>query len=331
MNLLILLIAVWDYSYRFTTDFVYDNNIFSYSDEYIDDFVNSVGAYRFPFETYDDLVIGSNLQFYLRNKFFDQKTTTIDANVKTSHYVLNNQKDYLKLSFGLRQSFGKCAIKISFQIIPNYLIRYYKNLQTQSSDYIGCEVKYHSLSGKLSVKPKPYIRLELRYKRGWDDYIAEFDLYDAVYNHVNLGSEIGINERLALSIGYGYKSLNNDSSSIPTGMEPSPDGSYHQHILSSEINLEVKTLVPTRIKLGYTYGFKNFGTELSADSMHFGRQDHSHKLSARVDLKMFTGMYLRMSFLQQWRNATSEISPIDIDRIKDYDKYKLGAGLSFYH
>ncbi|MGB3479066.1 MAG: hypothetical protein WBB67_07885 [bacterium] len=331
MNLLILFIAVWDYSYRFTTDFVYDNNIFSYSDEYIDEFINSVGAYRFPFETYDDLVIGSNLQFYLRNKFFDQKTTTLDANVKTSHYVLNNQKDYLRLSFGLRQSFGKCAIKISYQIIPNYLIRYYKNPQGQSSDYIGCEVKYHSLTGKLSVKPKPYIRLELRYKRGWDNYIAEFDLYDAAYNHVNLGSEIGINEKLALWFGYGYKSLSNDSASIPTGMEPSPDGSYHQHILSSEINLEVKTLVPTRIKLGYTYGFKNFRTEFSADSMHFGRQDHSHKVSARVDLKMFTGLYLRTSFLWQWRNATSEISPSDIDRIKDYDKYKLGAGLSFYH
>ena len=190
---------------------------------------------------------------------------------------------------------------------------------------------YHSLTGKLSVKPKPYIRLELRYKRGWDNYIAEFDLYDAVYNHVNLGSEIGINEKLALWFGYGYKSLSNDSASIPTGMEPGPDGSYHQHILGSEINLELKTLVPTRIKLGYTYGFKNFRTEFSADSMHFGRQDHSHKVSARVDLKMFTGLYLRTSFLWQWRNATSEISPSDIDRIKDYDKYKLGAGLSFYH
>ena len=331
MNLLILLIAVWDYSYRFTTDFIYDNNVFSYSDQYIDDFVNSVRAYRFPFETYDDLIVGSNLQLYLRNKFFDQKTTTLDANVKTSHYMLNNQKNYLRLSFGLRQSFGKCAIKISYQIVPNYLIRYYKNPQAQNTDYIGCEVKYHSLAGKLSVKPKPSIRLELRYKRGWDNYISVFDLYDASYHNINLGSQISVNERVAFWFGYGYKSLQNDSASIATGLEPTPDGSYSQHILSSEIKLEVNTLAPTRIKLGYTYGFKNFVTEFTADSMHFGRQDLTHKLLTVADLKMFIGMYLRLSFLWQWRNATSGISSVDIDRIKDYTKYKIGAGLTFYH
>ncbi len=331
MNLLILLIAVWDYSYRFTTDFIYDNNVFSYSDQYIDDFVNSVRPYRFPFETYDDLIVGSNLQLYLRNKFFDQKTTTFDIKVAPKYYVSNNQKNYLSLSFGLRQSFGKSALKLSFQTIPNYLIRYYKDPQVQNTEYIGCEVSYHSLAGKLSVKPKPSIRLELRYKRGWDDYISVFDLYDASYHSINLGSQIGINERLALWIGYGYKSLKNDSASIATGLEPTPDGSYNQHILSSEIKLEVNTLVPTRIKLDYTYGFKNFVTEFTADSIHFGRQDHTHKLSTGADLKMFIGMYLRLSLLWQWRNATSGISPVDIDRIKDYTKYKIGAGLTFYH
>lgn len=331
MNLLILLIAVWDYSYRFTTDFIYDNNVFSYSDQYIDEFVNSVRPYRFPFETYDDLIVGSNLQLYLRNKFFDQKTTTFDIKVKPNHYVSNNQKNYLSLTFGLRQSFGKSALKLSFQTIPDYLIRYYRNPQAQSTEYIGCEVSYHSLAGKLSVKPKPSIHLELRYKHGWDDYISVFDLYDASYHNINIGSQIGINEKIALWFGYGYKSLKSDSASIATGLEPTPDGSYSQHILSSEIKLEVNTLVPTRIKLGYTYGFKNFATEFTADSMHFGRQDHTHKLSTVVDLKMFVGMYLRLSFLRQWRNATSGISPVDIDRIKDYTKYKIGAGLTFYH
>jgi hypothetical protein len=331
MNLLIMLIAVWDYSYQFTTDFIYDNNIFAYSDEYIDDFVNSVNSYRFPFETYDDLIVSANLQYYLRNKFFGKHTTTFSLNVKPSHYMLNNEKDYLRIAFGIRQSFGKYALKLSFQTIPSYLIRFYKNPQGQSTDYIGCEVKYPSLEAKLSMDMKPWIRLEVRYKRTWDDYISEFDLYDASSQNISFGSNIGINERLAIWLGYGYTSLRNDSSRITTALESAPDGSFQRHVLDSEINLEFKTILPTRLKLGYTYGFKKFITEFSADSIHFGRLDHTHNISTRLDLKVFTGMYLRIYFVRQWRNATSEVSPIDIDRIKDYDKYKFGVGLSFYH
>ncbi len=331
MNLLIILIAVWDYSYQFTTDFIYDNNIFSYSDEYIDDFINSVDSYRFPIETYDDLIVSTNLQYYLRNKFFANRTTTFDLNIKPSHYMLNNEKDYLRIAFGVRQSFGKYALKLSVQTIPNYLIRYYRNPQGKSTDYIGCEVSYPSLAAKLSVDVQPSVRLELRYKRTWDDYVREFDLYDASSHDMSLGSNIGINERISVWLGYAYKSLSNDSSNITTGLDSGPDGSYQQHVLDSELNIEFKTIMPTRLKIGYTYAFKRFTSEFSADSLHFGRQDHTHNISSRVDLKVFTGFYLRIYLSRQWRNATSEVSPLDIDRIKDYDKYRIGAGLSFYH
>ena len=331
MNLLIILIAVWDYSYQFTTDFIYDNNIYTYSDEYIDDFLDSVNSYRFPFETYDDLIVSADLHYYLRNKFFNKRTTTFNLNIKPSHYLINSEKDYLKIAFGIRQSFGRYALKLSFQTIPNYLIRFYQTPQGPSTDYIGCEVNYPSLAAKLSIKLKPSVRLDLRYKHAWDDYIKEFDLYDATSYNISMGSSIGINEKIALWLGYSYRSLKNDSINITTGLESAPDGSYQRHVLDSEINLELKTFMPTRFKLGYTYSFKKFTTDFSADSIHFGRQDHGHNLSSRIDLKMFTGMYLRMYFTYQWRNATSEISPLDIDKIKDYDKYKLGAGLSFYH
>jgi hypothetical protein len=331
MNLLILFIAVWDYSYQFTTDFIYDDNIFAYSDEYIDDFVNSVNAFRFPFETHDDLIISADLHYYLRNKFFADRTTTFDLIIDPSHYLINSDKDYLRLGFGIRQSFGRYALKLSFQTIPSYLIRYYRNPQGSSTDYIGCTVNYPDLTAKLSVYPRPSWRIDIRYKLGWDDYTEEFDRYDASYHDIGLGTDIGISEQFSAWLGYAYKSLSNDSAEMVTGLESAPDGSYQRHVLDAELNIEFMTLMPTRIKLGYTYGFSNYKTEFSTDSLHFGRQDHAHKVSTRIDLKIFTGMYLRTYLTRQWRNATSEISPIDIDRIKDYDKYKAGVGLSFYH
>jgi hypothetical protein len=175
MNIIILLIAVWDYSYNFATDVTYDNNIFSYSSEYIDDFMNQVGPYRFPFETYDDLITSGKLNLFLRNKFFNKRTTTFNIGVKINHYLINNQKDYQRINIGLRQSFGKIAAKVSYQIIP-----------------------------KLSFSPKPSVLFYVQYKRRWDDYIPEFDIYDANGHILSIDSEIKLNKRITLSLGYAF-------------------------------------------------------------------------------------------------------------------------------
>ena len=112
MSLLILFISVWDYSYDVKVDFSYDNNIFSYSDEYIDDFLNQIRPYRFPFETYDDLISNAQMRFLLRNKFFSKKTTTFNLYIGINHYLVNHQKDYQKIGCGIRQSLGKYALKV---------------------------------------------------------------------------------------------------------------------------------------------------------------------------------------------------------------------------
>lgn len=331
MNIIIFLIAVWDYSYNFATDATYDNNIFSYSSEYIDDFMNQVSPYRFPFETYDDLITSGKLNLFLRNKFFNRRTTTFNIGIKINHYLTNNQKDYQRINIGLRQSFGKIAAKVSYQIIPNYLIRYYRNSQGSSTDYIGCEVKYQTVSGKLSFSPKPSVLFYVQYKRRWDDYIPEFDIYDANGHILSIDSEIKLNKRITLSLGYAFRSSEADSLEIPTtNDEDFPDGSYYQHSLKGNLIFQFKTLFPTKLSCGYNYNFRNFTTTFADDAMHFGRQDHIHKITASTEFRIFTRMFLEISYLGQLRNATSEVLP-SIDTIKDYNKYRLGAGLHFYY
>lgn len=331
MNILILLIAVWDYSYNFAADVTYDNNIFSYSSEYIDDFMNQVGPYRFPFETYDDLLTSCKLNLLLRNKFFGKRTTTFNFGIKINHYLINNQKDYQRINIGLRQSFGKFAVKVSYQIIPNYLIRYYRNPQGSSTDYIGCEAKYQTVSGKLSFNPKPTVLFYLQYKRRWEDYIPEFDIYDSNGHILGIDSEIQLNKRIVLSLGYAFRSSEADSSEIPTTNDESvPDGSYYQHSVKGNLTFQFKFLLPTRLNLHYNYNFRNFTTTFADDAMHFGRQDHIHNITAGTEFRIFTRMFLEISYLRQLRNATSEILP-GIDTIKDYNKYRISAGLHFYY
>lgn len=329
--IVILLLAFWDYSYNLDIDFEYDNNVYAYSSQYIDDFLNQVRPYRFPFETYDDLVTSVDFRLLVRNKFIGKRTTTFSLDLNTSNYLMNNQKNYQKYTFGLRQSFGKYAAKISYQVIPSYLIRYYRNPQGGSADYIGCEVAYHTISGKVSFATIEGITLSAGYGHRWDDYIEEFNRYDAKGNIFSFGIEKRLRKYLNFEFGYAYRSSENDSADFSTsGTELTPDGSFYQHSLSGDLSLQAVIVVPTALQLSYTYVFRNYTAIYPEDSLHFGRQDHRHRITLNSHFRILTGIQIKLFATRQWRNATSEILP-RVDEIKDYNKYKFGAGLEFYH
>jgi len=326
-----LLLAFWDYSYNLDMDFDYDNNVYTYSQEYIDDFLNQVRPYRFPFETYDDLVTSVDFRLLVRNRFFGIRTTTFSFDLNTDNYLVNNQKSYQKYTFGLRQSFGKYAVKISYQLIPDYLIRYYRNPQGASTDYIGCEAVYHTISGKISFATIEGITLSVGYGRRWDNYIEEFNRYDATGNIFSFGIEKKLRKYLNFQFGYAHRSSENDSADFSTsGTDLTPDGSFYQHSLSGDLTLQTVVVVPTTLQLFYAYVFRNYTAISSEDSLHFGRQDHRHRVTLNYRSRILTGMQIKLFATRQWRNATSEILP-GIDQIKDYGKYKVGAGLEFYH
>ena len=327
----VLLLAFWDYSYNLDVDFNYDYNVYAYSQQYIDDFLNQVRPYRFPFETYDDLVSTIDFHLLVRNRFFGQRTTTFSLDLNTDNYVVNNQKNYQKYTFGLRQSFGKYAAKISYQVIPNYLIRYYRNPQGTSIDYLGCDVAYHTIYGKISFATIEGITLSAGYGHRWDDYIEEFNRYDAEGNLLSFGIEKELRKYLNFEFGYVYRSSENDSADATTSAtELTPDGSFYQHALSGDLSLQTLIIVPTTLQLSYTYVFRNYTAVYPEDSLHFGRQDHRHSITFNSYSRILTGVRIKLSAARQWRNATSEILS-EINEIKDYNKYKIGGGLEFYH
>ena len=331
MSMLIFLIAVWDYSYNFASEFIYDNSIFAYSSADINDFINQTHPYRYPFESIDDLVSSAKLDLLLRNKFFSKKTTTFNFGFALHHYLTNNQKDSQRIDFGLRQAIGNFAVKLSYQIIPSYLIRYYLNPKNQINEYIGCEVKYQTLYGKISFIPCPDIKLDFQYGRKWEDYISAFNQYDCNGHLIETGAELKLTNRIDWAFGYALKMMQSDSADISTpGNEAVPDGSYYQHSLRSMFTYQFKFFLPSKLKFGYTFDFKNFTTDFAADSMHYGRRDYMHNLLLDLELKIFTGMFMAISYYQQWRYATSMILP-DINTTKDYNKYRLGMGLNFYY
>lgn len=329
--ILLLLIATWDYSYDFGVAAAYDNNVYAYSDEYIDDFLNGVNAYRFPFETYDDLVTTADLDFLLRNKLFGTRTTTFSFGMAARHYLINRGKDFTRFNFGLRQSFGRYAIKLNYRVIPRFLIRYYQNPQNTSTNYIGCKATYHTLSGKLSVLTIKNIRIHLTYSHRWDDYIEEFNRYDADGHIMSFQLEKKLSRYFDFRFGYNYRISNADSADvISSGAELTPDGSYYQHSLYADLIFQTVVILPTLFEGSYGYDYRSYTTSSNADSLHFGRQDHRHKFTFTTHSRILTGLQLKLLFTWQWRDAMSEIYP-GIDRIKDYEKYSVGGGLELYY
>lgn len=321
---------MWDYSYDAVVDVAYDNNVYAYSHDYLDDFINNVRAYRFPFETHDDMRTRTALDLLIRNRLFGRRTTTLSAQLDVNRYLNNKEKDFQNIELGLRQSFGTFAIKVTYRIIPDYLIRYYRNPQGARTDYIGCEVQYSSLTGKLSYHRKSFTAFT-KYHYRWDDYITEFDLYDARNHIVETGIMFTPHERLTLIARYAYrKNVSDTVESLSSPDEDVPESSYDQHAPQVSASYWFKLLFPARLAIGYKYTFRTYRTDFVDDMLHYGRQDHVHRFNADIALRVMTGMYVELAYVRQMRNATSEAFP-EIDIIKDYDKYTMNAGLRLYH
>jgi hypothetical protein len=329
--IIFLLITFWDYSYELDVNLAHDDNVYAYSQTYIDDFLDQMRPYRFPFETYDDLVTAVDFRLLMRNKFFGQRTTTFSFDLNSDNYLVNTQKNFQKYTFGLRQSFGKCAVKVYYGLIPTYLVRYYRNPLGGSTDYIGCEAAYHTASGKISFTTIADITLNASYAHRWDNYIREFNRYDANGHVVSVNLEKEILKHLMFECGYAYRTSENDSADVITSVtELTPDGSFCQHSLSADLELQTIIVVPTELRFSYSYAYRNYTASSAEDLLHFGRRDNRHWLMLSVYSRIITGARLRLFGLRQWRNTTSEVL-VDINDIKDYLRYKVGAGFEFYH
>ena len=328
---LLLFITFWDYSYNFDLDVTYDDNVYAYSQQYIDDYLNGIRPYRFPFETYDDLVTSFDFALLVRNKFFGKRTTTFSLDVNTDNHLLNNQKNFQRYTFGVRQSLGRYAVKASYQVIPRYLIRYYRDPSGESTDYIGCEATYHTAGVKVSFTTVRDITLTAAYGHRWDDYIPEFNRYDANGHVATFGIEKELSRSLDFAFSYEYRTSDTDSAAAATSdIDLTPDGSFYQHALGADFLMHLSAILPATIKLSYDYGFRSYSTSTGDDSLHFGRRDHRHLVTLRTYARIITGLRLKLILMRQWRAASSEIMP-GIDVIKNYVRYRAGAGVEFYY
>lgn len=330
MDIILLLFAFWDYSYVAESDISYNNNVFNYSSSYIAEFMDQIRPYRFPFETYDDLITSVKLHLRIRNKFFARRTTTLNIDVNLHHHLVNQSRDHQYVAGGIRQSFGAQALKLTYSLIPHYLIRYYRDPLNGTHDYIGCAVAYHTAELKFSWGLNPALDLALQYRRKWDDYIAEFNQYDARSHVAGIEMHLSPAQQLTLFSTYEFRSSTTDSAALATGVDDIPDGAFVQNTIEGGCALAGTVIKPGEFKVAYRYTFRNYTSEDELDIMHFGRQDHNHRIELDAAFSLILGMQGICSYRRSWRIATSEIFPMVHD-VKNYDTYEITGGLVFQY
>jgi|GEM_PF-773824 len=331
MIALLFLLTVWDHAYECDITFAYDNNIFTYSREYIDDFMNHVQPYRFPFETYDDLYTESDLDLRLRLKLFGNHTMTFNSGIRIRHYAINRQKDFQRLTVGVRQSFNSWAVKGSYHIVPGYLIRYYRDPLGTVTDYIPCKVAYHIFTGKITLPMITVVSPAVIYRYSIDDYVEAFEIYDARAHTMGVKTMITLTKALMVDVSYDFKTSSLDRLvNIDGGTdEPIPDGAYYQQKVAADIQIRGIAHLPVFLSLGYTYSFRNHRSEQPDDRMHYGRQDHNHTISIETRIKIRAGLMFSVTYMHSVRETTSQVFPA-IDMIKNYSKDRIGTGLHLY-
>jgi len=318
--LLFAFFAGFDYNLEYNCEFAYDDNIYEYSVRDLDEFTNRIRPDRFPFETYDDLVTRQDCQLLLRTRTIANRTTTINLRAATTNHAVNRQKDYQTLNAGVRQSFGKIALKCDYLHIPRYLIKYYPD--PVSAGYAECAFSEHLLALKTSFLPSERIALHVRAAREWDNYMPDFRVYDTQAWRVGADLDLAVNPRYEPAFGYEFKDA------LARG--PNPDLSYRQHSGSIENLFNLRFPRLAKLSLDYKIDYRIYTTDLPpvADTPHSGRTDFTHQFTFYGLIPILRFLDITGAYHYELRRASSPTYP-EIGVIKNYDKYQLSGGIRF--
>ncbi len=299
----------------------YDDNIFLYSQQYLDDFQHQIRAYRFPFRTYDDVITRINLGLEIPFSMWNRKTS---LNLTYRHYLysVNTQKSYQLIQALFSNHLAKSLnIDIGYLFLPSYLIRYYRNPLGSATDYIGCIFAEHLVTSRLRYATPYKITLTPFFQYQIDDYNKIFNYYDGYA--LRYGINVAIRQLEFTNIYLGYMRKN----SYAKG--PIPDISYNENRLSLRLSPKLKTKnINISTQIIYTNRVYTTAFAFEQDPYHRDRIDTKYNVSLDLSYRIFKNTYLNLGYEYEQRRSQTPYQ-FDIDDIKDYNNNKYLIGIRF--
>ncbi|MEO0132453.1 MAG: hypothetical protein ABIK73_05955 [candidate division WOR-3 bacterium] len=297
----------------------YDNNIFLYSPEALEEFRNQIRAYRFPFRTHDDLIANYKISFNFPLRILVKRTDfTVNYTAKT--YTVNTIKSYQIINPYLQvQMLPDLVFRFSYLLIPNYLIRYYKDPLSSRTQYIPCQFTEQLFTLSFRYKFSSFwINSFIRYQL--DDYIKNFNFYDGTAWRYGMQMAFPITKNTTLQTNWERKHNN--------AVGPVPDISYLEDKIACEWQITISKKVFMSTGLEYAYRQYTTTNPITIDPYHYQRKDRTYSINFNCSYQFKHNWRLVGDYLYTFRRVTAP-SLIDITEIKNYNNYKITLGVNF--
>ncbi len=306
----------------------YDDNIFRYAESDIDKFVNNIEPYRYPIETYDDLITTVEMHAKLRTKLIMSRSTTFNLRLKGHLYYQNRIKDYASISASMWHRVGKEGhLLIRYLFLPRYFIRYYPDFDVSTPYpypyFAECSFVKHLVSVGGGYLLFGSTDIGFSYARELNDYNDAFNEYDSGMNEFGISAGFNYQDLLCPSLKYTYTTAQaaaTDKQGETKEMSDDSDISYDEDGIQFSLDLDLTEGKPFRFETDLIYARRFYTTEkpVLVDPTHAGREDT--KVGFRINALFIPTERITFSLGYELDKRTVS-SPYDINQIEDIKNY----------
>lgn len=350
--LFILLIAAtsssqeWRYIHPFrgvnifaTLGFTYDDNVFRYAETDIDKFVNNIEPYRYPIETYDDLVTTVEMHAKIRSKFLMNRSTTFNLKVKGNLYYQNSVKDYASFSLSMWHRIGKEGhLLAKYLFLPRYFIRYYPDLDVSTPYpypyFTDCSFTKHLIAVSGGYRFFTMADIGLSYVRELNDYNSAFNEYDTGMNKFGVSAGFNYRDFLYPTLKYSYTVADAEAVDEPgetKQMSDDSDISHDEDKFRLSIDFDFTQSKPFRIETDLVYARRVYTTDkpVLVDPTHAGREDTKLGFQLAILFIPTERITFTLGYAFEQRSVSSLYDINQIEDIKDYTRNQYSASIGF--
>lgn len=322
-----------------TLGFAYDDNIFRYADTDIDKFVNNIEPYRYPIETYDDLITTVEMHAKVRSKLIMGRSTTFNLKIRGNLYYQNSIKDYASFSTSMWHRVGKEGhLLAKYLFLPKYFIRYYPDLDVSTPYpypyFTDCFFAKHlfALSGGYRFFDK--VDIGLSYGRELYDYNDAFNEYDTGLNEFAVSVGFTYRDLLYPALKYSYLIADAKATDEPgetKQMSDDGDISHDEDAFGLSLDLDLTQTKPFRFETDLTYTRRFYTTEkpVLVDPTHAGREDIKLLLGLTVLFIPTERITFSAGYQFEKRNVHTPYDISQIEDIKDYTRNIFSTSIGF--
>jgi hypothetical protein len=319
--------------------FVYDDNIFRYSEEDIDKFVNNIEPYRYPIKTYDDFITILQLHTKVRKKFFGNKMTTFNAKIKTTIFYQNSEKDYETFSFSVWQKVtSKGHLLLKYFFLPRYFIRYYPDYDVDNPEeypyFAKCDFSKQLVNVVCGYNIFGNAEISLSLGMQLNDYNSSFNEYDTEIKSIGVSMDYPYKKVTQAQISYTLSRAIADGVDEPgeeKNFSDDSDISNDEYKLGLYFDFDLTDYLPVILEMNINFEQRIYTTDkpLLCDPFHAGREDKKTNLTLRTSFPFTDRLELELEYTYETKSVSSLYDIKDIEEIKNYNRNIYTTNISF--